>query len=147
MSYQNRIKQGFSLFVFSAWIALASLVSACSGTAAEAQCPQCGVISSIQPRVVDGEPSAAGAIAGAIVGGVIGHQFGGGSGKDAATAAGAVGGAIAGREIEKRNGRYTVYDVVIDMHEGADRSLTLYSVDGLSVGENVRVTGERVVPA
>ena len=37
MSYQNRIKQGFSVFVFSAWIALASLVSACSGTAAEAQ--------------------------------------------------------------------------------------------------------------
>ena len=114
---------------------------------ARSDCMNCGTITAIQAREVEGEPSAAATVAGAIIGGVIGHQFGSGSGKDAATAAGAIGGAAAGREIDKNAKSYTVYDVTIRMHEGGVRELTLYSREGLSVGEEVQVTGERVTPA
>ena len=88
-----------------------------------------------------------GTVAGAIVGGVAGHQVGGGSGKDLATVAGAIGGAFAGREVEARSKSYTVYDVTIEMNQGGTRSLTLASVDNLYEGAEVRIAGNRVVPA
>lgn len=146
------IKRATHWMLMSLWVGIASLAVGCSNADGEFQmfedaCDRCGVIESITPRRVEGEPSAGAVIAGAIVGGVVGHQFGGGSGKDAATAAGAVGGAYAGSEIDKNRKAYTVYDVTIRMHEGGVRELTLYSREGLSVGEEVQVTGERVTPA
>lgn len=146
------IKRYAHLMVLSMWVGIASLTVGCSNADGEFQmfedaCERCGVIESITPRKVQGEPSAGAVIAGAIVGGVVGHQFGGGSGKDAATAAGAVGGAYAGSEIDKNRKAYTVYDVTIRMNEGGVRKLTLYSREGLSVGEDVQVTGDRVTPA
>jgi len=130
-------------------------LSACNGvaeadsaaSAAAESCNDCGEIVNISARKVKGDPSAVGTVAGAIVGGVAGHQVGGGSGKDLATVAGAIGGAFAGREVEARSKSYTVYDVTIEMNEGGTRSLTLASVDKLYEGAEVRIAGDRVVPA
>lgn len=112
---------------------------------ARSDCMNCGTITAIQAREVEGEPSAAATVAGAIIGGVIGHQFGSGSGKDAATAAGAIGGAAAGREIDKNAKSYTVYDVTIDMDDGPRERVTVGSVAGYDEGDRVRVSGEKLV--
>ena len=149
------IKRTAHVALMSIWVGLAALTVGCSqGDAGDGEfkmfersCDNCGTIESITPRRVDGEASAGAVIAGAIVGGVVGHQFGGGSGKDAATAAGAVGGAMAGKEIDENRKAYTVYDVTIRMEEGGVRQLTLYSVENLSVGSDVKVTGDRVTPS
>lgn len=149
-------KRLFETLLIAAVAALSLGLGACSGQAeaegetAEGQtadCADCGTIVSISPRQVKGDPSAVGTVAGAIVGGVAGHQIGGGSGKDLATVAGAVGGAFAGREVEARSKAYTVYDVTIDLHDGGTRALTLGSVQGLVEGGDVRIVGDRVVPA
>jgi len=108
-------------------------------------CSSCGTITAITPVKVDGETTGAGAVAGAIIGGVVGHQFGSGSGNDAATAAGAVGGAVAGNEVEKRRNSSTVYQVTIDMESGGDRTVSLASATGFSVGDEVQVSGDRLV--
>lgn len=86
-----------------------------------------------------GHTSGGGAIAGAIVGGVIGHQIGSGRGNDAATVAGAVGGAVAGNEIEKRRNDDEQYRVVVQMRDGREATFTQGSLDGLRVGDRVRV--------
>lgn len=107
-------------------------------------CYDCGTVSTIQPRVVEGQPSAKGTILGAVVGAVVGHQFGSGHGQDAATAAGAVGGAMAGREIEKR-GTDTIYDVNIRMETGSSRVIIVSSLGSLRQGDRVRVvSGNRI---
>lgn len=134
-------------FGLSACNGVAEADSAAAASAAAESCKECGEIVSISARQVKGDPSAVGTVAGAIVGGVAGHQIGGGSGKDLATVAGAIGGAFAGREVEARSKSYTVYDVTIEMNEGGTRSLTLASVDNLYEGAEVRIAGDRVVPA
>ncbi|MBY8964606.1 glycine zipper 2TM domain-containing protein [Algiphilus sp.] len=121
-------------------------LSACSGAMSGADCKQCGEIASIEARKVEGEASPMAAVAGAIIGGVAGNQVGSGSGKDAATAAGAVGGAVAGKEVSEETAAHTVYDVTVDMRQGGERELTLASRAGLSVGQEVRVTDDRIEP-
>lgn len=116
-----------------------------SSTEVAEACASCGTIQAITPVKVDGDTSGAGAVAGAIIGGVVGHQFGSGSGNDAATAAGAVGGAVAGNEVEKRRNTSTVYEVTIDMESGGNRTVNLASASGFSVGDEVRVSGDRLV--
>lgn len=112
-----------------------------------AACERCGEIESITPVTVNGEPRAGAALAGAVIGGVVGHQFGSGSGNDAATAAGAVGGAVAGSEIDRRRNAKTHYDVVVRMPSGERVELTRVDIAGLSVGDEVEVQGNRIVPA
>lgn len=121
-------------------------LTACSGVLSGDGCEQCGEIESIQARQVEGEASPVAAVAGAIIGGVAGNQVGSGSGKDAATAAGAVGGAVAGKEVDEARKSYTVYDITVDMNQGGERELTVASREGLSVGQAVRVTDDRVQP-
>jgi outer membrane lipoprotein SlyB len=92
-----------------------------------------------------GRPSGGGAIAGAIVGGVLGHQVGSGRGNDAATVAGAVGGALAGNEIERRHaGGDDYYRVVVRFNDGREATFTQDSLNGLRVGDRVRVADSRL---
>ena len=134
-------------------VALAGTLGACSQTTAEdsqqvaTACDTCGTIASIEPVKMKGHASGKGAVAGAIIGGIIGHQFGSGSGNDAATAAGAVGGAMAGNEAEKEYTAYEVYDVVVNLDEGGSRTLRVESAEGFSVGDDVKVVGNRMVHA
>ena len=91
----------------------------------------------------EGRTSGGGAIVGGIVGGVLGHQIGSGRGNDAATVAGAVGGAIAGNEIEKRRGDEH-YRVVVELRDGRTATFMQDSLNGLRVGDRVRVTDNRL---
>jgi outer membrane lipoprotein SlyB len=93
-----------------------------------------------------GRSSGAGAVIGGIVGGVLGHQVGSGRGNDVATVAGAVGGAVAGNEIEKRrNDGDENYRVTVQMRDGREATFTQDSLDGLRVGDRVRVDGSRLL--
>jgi outer membrane lipoprotein SlyB len=93
-----------------------------------------------------GGSTGAGAVIGGIVGGVLGHQVGSGRGNDAATVAGAVGGAVVGNEMEKRrNSADEQYRVTVQFRDGREASFTQDSVDGLRVGDRVRVDGNRLV--
>ena len=92
----------------------------------------------------DRRTSGGGAIAGAIVGGVIGHQIGSGRGNDVATAAGAVGGALAGNEIERRRNDDEYYRVTVQLRDGREATFTQESLDGLRVGDRVRVADNRL---
>ena len=91
-----------------------------------------------------GRTSGAGAIVGGIVGGVVGHQFGSGRGNDVATAAGAVGGAVAGNEIERRRESGEAYRVVVEFRGGRQETFMQDSVEGIRVGDRVRVDGNRL---
>jgi outer membrane lipoprotein SlyB len=89
-----------------------------------------------------GRTSGGGAVAGAIVGGILGHQVGSGRGNDAATVAGAVGGAVAGNEIERRRNDDEQYRVIVQMRDGREATFTQGSLDGLRVGDRVRVASD-----
>lgn len=92
-----------------------------------------------------GRTSGAGAVIGGIVGGVVGHQFGSGRGNDAATVAGAVGGAVAGNEIERRReGGDEQYRVVVQTRDGREATFVQDSLNGLRVGDRVRIDGNRL---
>ena len=91
-----------------------------------------------------GGTSGGGAIAGAVVGGVIGHQIGSGRGNDAATVAGAIGGALAGNEIERRRSGDEAYRVVVEFRDGRTATFMQDSLNGLRVGDRVRVTDSRL---
>ena len=91
-----------------------------------------------------GRTSGGGAVAGAIVGGVLGHQIGSGRGNDAATVAGAVGGALAGNEIERRRNVDEQYRVTVELRDGRTASFIQDSLQGLRVGDRVRVSDGRL---
>ena len=85
-----------------------------------------------------GHSTGAGAVIGGIVGGVLGHQVGSGRGNDVATAAGAIGGAVAGNEIEKRRNDER-YRITVRMRDGRDAVFEQDGLNGLRVGDRVRI--------
>ena len=91
-----------------------------------------------------GHSSGAGAVVGGIVGGVIGHQIGSGRGNTAATVAGAAGGALAGNEIEKRRNDDEQYRIVVEFRDGRQATFVQNSLEGIRVGDRVRVDGNRL---
>lgn len=91
-----------------------------------------------------GRTSGAGAVVGGIVGGVVGHQFGSGRGNDAATVAGAVGGAVVGNEIERRRDGDEQYRIVVQTRDGREATFVQDSLNGLRVGDRVRIDGNRL---
>ena len=92
-----------------------------------------------------GGTSGGGAVAGAIVGGVLGHQVGSGRGNDAATVAGAIGGAVVGNEIEKRRSSGDDhYRVTVELRDGRSAVFMQESLNGLRVGDRVRVADNRL---
>ena len=92
-----------------------------------------------------GRTSGGGAVAGAIIGGVLGHQVGSGRGNDVATAAGAIGGAVAGNEIERRRNDDEYYRVTVQLRDGREATFAQDSINGLRVGDRVRIADNRVV--
>ena len=91
-----------------------------------------------------GHTSGAGAVVGGIVGGVIGHQIGSGRGNTAATVAGAGAGALAGNEIEKRRDDDGAYRITVQTRDGREATFVQESLNGLRVGDRVRVDGGRL---
>jgi outer membrane lipoprotein SlyB len=91
-----------------------------------------------------GRSTGAGAVVGGIVGGVLGHQVGSGRGNDAATVAGAVGGAVVGNELEKRRDGDEQYRVVVQFRDGRESTFVQESLNGIRVGDRVRVDGGRL---
>ena len=99
-----------------------------------------GQVSSIEAITSHPAPSGVGAVAGGVLGAVLGHQVGGGDGRKVATVVGAVGGAVAGNQIEKsRSERITGYRVRVQLDNGESRSFNEPRLDGLRVGDRVRV--------
>ena len=99
-----------------------------------------GQVSSIEAITSHPAPSGVGAVAGGVLGAVLGHQVGGGNGRKVATVVGAVGGAVAGNQIEKsRSERITGYRVRVQLDNGESRSFNEPRLDGLRVGDRVRV--------
>lgn len=128
-------------------LALISLV-ACSppqaSTPAQEICSTCGVVQSISPVTTEGGTTGAGAVIGAVVGGVAGNQVGGGSGNTVATAAGVIGGALLGNNIEQNRNTSTVFDIVIRMQDGSQRSVTVPDPGSISPGAAVNVSGNTI---
>ena len=91
-----------------------------------------------------GRSTGAGAVVGGIVGGVLGHQIGSGRGNDAATVAGAVGGAVVGNEVEKRRAAGDRYRVTVRFRDGREATYYQDDLDGMRVGDRVRIAGDRL---
>jgi outer membrane lipoprotein SlyB len=106
---------------------------------AAAKSANIGAVQHIEP-ITKTEASGAGAVAGGLLGGVVGNQFGKGDGKKAMTVVGAVGGAVAGHEIEKQHNKKVVgYRVRVQLDNGETRTFEPSQLDGLKIGDRVRV--------
>ena len=104
-----------------------------------------GRITSIDPMSALRKPRGVGAVAGGVIGGVLGNQIGGGSGRTAATVVGAVGGAVVGNQVEKhQKSDVTGYHVKVQMDNGEVRGFDQSRLNGLKVGDRVRVNGAQV---
>ena len=81
----------------------------------------------------------------AVVGGVIGRNLGSHENRTLATLLGAIGGGLIGHRIEQHHQARTAgYDVAVRMSDGSRR--VLQQAEAPSVGQWVRVEGERLVP-
>jgi len=101
---------------------------------------QYGYVRNIQQMDTARRSSGAGALLGAVVGGVVGNQVGSGTGRAVATAAGAVGGAVIGNKIEQgRNAPSVYYQVDVRMDNGDFKTFDYADLNGLRVGDRVRV--------
>lgn len=101
---------------------------------------QYGTVSDIRQLDASQRGPGAGALLGAVVGGALGNQVGSGTGRTAATVIGAVGGAVAGNEIEKRSTNpQTYYQINVRLDNGDMRSFDYQDLNGLRVGDRVRI--------
>lgn len=104
-----------------------------------------GEVESIEPIRTRPQGSGAGAVIGGVLGAVVGNQFGAGNGKAAMTGLGAIGGAVAGNNVERnRNEGISGYRVSVRLDNGQSRTYEEPSLDGLRVGDRVRIDGSRV---
>lgn len=90
-----------------------------------------------------GRTTGAGAVVGGIVGGVLGHQIGSGRGNDVATVAGAIGGAVVGNNLERR-AEDEFFRVTVELRDGRTASFAMDSLNGLRIGDRVRIEGDRL---
>ena len=91
-----------------------------------------------------GGSTGAGAVIGGIAGGVLGHQLGSGRGNDAATVAGAIGGAVVGNEVEKRRASGERYRITVRFRDGRESTYVQDDLNGIRVGDRVRVDGDHL---
>ena len=86
-----------------------------------------------------------GAVVGGVLGALVGNQFGHGGGKAAMTVVGAAGGAVAGNNVERNiNKRIVGYRVTVKLDNGKLRTYEKPRLDGLQVGDRVRIDGQRL---
>jgi outer membrane lipoprotein SlyB len=102
---------------------------------------QYGTVRNIQEKQAAQRSSGGGAIIGAVVGGALGNQVGSGTGRAAATAAGVLGGAVVGDQIERarREPSQNYYQIDVRLDNGDFRSFDYYDLNGLRVGDRVRI--------
>jgi outer membrane lipoprotein SlyB len=102
---------------------------------------QYGTVRNIQEKQAGQRSSGGGAIIGAVVGGALGNQVGSGTGRAAATAAGVLGGAVVGDQIERarREPSQNYYQIDVRLDNGDFRSFDYYDLNGLRVGDRVRI--------
>ncbi len=112
---------------------------------AKAVCTDCGRVVAVTTTDKEGDGSAVGIIAGGAAGAVLGHQVGGGVGKDLATIAGAVGGAYAGKKIEGKVNTRKVWTVSVHHANGSQGSFDFDHDPGLTVGDQVKISGNTIV--
>jgi len=109
---------------------------------ASSEAVQYGYVRNIQQLDTTRRTSGAGAILGAVVGGVVGNQIGSGTGRAAATGVGAVAGAVVGNKIEQNQGRNAgqpYFQVDVRLDNGDFRTFDYYDLNGLRVGDRVRI--------
>lgn len=111
----------------------------------KAVCGNCGTVVAVNVVEVAGKESGAGVVIGGAVGGLIGNQVAQPKDKDLATLAGAVGGAVAGHYIEKGMKKTKVYDVVVKLENGEERTLRHTAAPAVVAGDKVKIEGEQVV--
>jgi outer membrane lipoprotein SlyB len=115
------------------------------GVQLESICAACGVVSSVQVAMRDGQGTGVGAIGGAIVGGVLGHQIGGGSGRGIATAIGAIGGGFAGNAVEKKVKKEAIWSGTVTFKDGTMAIFDEAGDPGLVEGDVVQVVRGHLV--
>lgn len=125
-------------------IAASLLLPAAFAGEAFAACAECGTVVDVKTIEKKGEGTGAGAVIGGVAGGVLGHQIGSGRGNTAATIAGAGAGALAGNEIEKRRSDEGDYRVTVRLSDGREAAFMQDNLNGLRVGDRVRVDGGRL---
>jgi outer membrane lipoprotein SlyB len=129
------------------FLVAATLMSGCANTGSQSQAASSrvyGVVDAIESTRGGSDGIGAGAIIGGVVGGVLGSQVGGGTGKDVATVAGVVGGAVAGHQIEKGRQQQDSYRIRVRLENGGHQTVTQPDIDGLRVGDRVRIENDRV---
>ena len=77
-------------------------------------------------------------------GGLIGNQFGGGSGRTLLTVAGALGGGLPGHTVEAKQ-RDKIYEVIVRMDDGCERTVTYQSPPPVREGDGVRLRDGQLV--
>jgi outer membrane lipoprotein SlyB len=116
-----------------------------SRTPTAAQLASAGEVRAIEPIRERPPGTGKGAVIGGVLGGVVGNQFGHGNGRAAMTVLGAAGGAVAGNNVERNmNKRIVGYRVSVRLDNGQARTFTEPRLDGLRVGDRVRVDGKHV---
>jgi len=108
----------------------------------EFEAAEYGTVRRIDVVETSEQPTGGGAVLGGVLGGVLGNQIGSGTGRGAATVLGAFGGALLGNNIEQKRAaadsrRY--YNVVVQFDRGGTRSFSYYELNGLHVGERVKL--------
>jgi outer membrane lipoprotein SlyB len=89
--------------------------------------------------------SGAGAVVGGVLGAVIGNRFGHGTGRAAMTGVGAIGGAFAGNTVERNMNEHIVgYRLSVRLDNGQTRSFQESQLDGLRIGDRVRIERNHV---
>jgi outer membrane lipoprotein SlyB len=109
-------------------------------------CSNCGVITEIRKKEVEGKATGGGAVAGAIIGGLITREAVKGDHRNEAAAAGAIAGGVAGHQIEQEV-RATHYYVFFVRMDKDDRIVKIKSNSkgDLLVGDKVRVTSDGII--
>ena len=107
---------------------------------ASSEAVQYGYVRNIQQLDTARRTSGAGALLGAVIGGAVGNQIGSGTGRAAATGVGAVAGAVVGNKIEQnRNAGQAYFQVDVRLDNGDFRTFDYYDLNGLRVGDRVRI--------
>ncbi len=108
-------------------------------------CTNCGLVIAVNVSEVAGKGSGLGAIAGGVAGGLLGNQVGQGTGKDVATFVGVFGGGYAGHKLEQNVRKTKVYDVIVKMDTGEERTLRHNTDPVVVAGDKVKVESDLVV--
>ena len=137
--------QKMKIHSLAAGAALAMMMAAPLPSLAQADCANCGVVTSVKAYSAKPKHSTVGMIGGGVVGALVGNSIG--DGNALATGAGAVGGAYVGNKVGQRVQAKTHYKVTVRMDNGGTRTVTYASRPAVVAGNHVRVENGRLIQA